>query len=71
MACRPSSVVRPSVVRRPSVSKNLKNLLLKYQPWDFDETSSEASWQCPLLNSFKEFSSMQNSGCHGNETKKL
>jgi hypothetical protein len=60
MACRPSSV------------SNLQNqLLLKNQQWDFDETSSEASWQCPLLNSFKEFSSMQNSGSHGNETKTL
>ena len=34
----------------PSVSNLQNKLLIKNQQWDFDETVSEASWQCPLLN---------------------
>ena len=60
--CRAS--VRLSI--RPSVNSSFKKLLL-----DFYQNSQECFLGGSLSNSFKLLCSMKNSGCYGNQSKKL
>jgi hypothetical protein len=62
------SVSRPSV-RRPSVNFYFKWHLLINHSANFIQTSQECSFGSHLWKLFKEFNSMQNSGCHGNRKK--
>jgi hypothetical protein len=54
-----------------SVNFYFKCHLLINHKANFIQTSQECSFGGHLLKLFKEFNSMQNSGCHGNRKKKL
>ena len=66
---RSMSGVHPCV--RPSVNNYLKNVLLWNWPTDFNETSQKLSFGDALSENFKDMNSVKNSGCHGNQKKKL
>jgi hypothetical protein len=46
---------------------NLKNLLVKKHLSSFNQTLQDCSLGEGLPNLFKEFDSMQETGCHGNQ----
>ena len=63
----------PASVRRcvcPSMNNYLKNLLWN-RPTDFNETLQKWSLVDALSEDFKDLNSVKNSGCHGNQKKKL